>query len=871
MKKTRSFGEWLKSGIAIGLFSVVVAILAGKATNISINVQSEEVGKLQCYYDALGKGNYSEEKSISHSISETGDKTYVFPIPITSLKNIRFDFDGMEEIMIHSIKIKLFGVSVVNYSGSQMNSVLYMASNTKLIQKENYAVVQAIGADPFVFINYGSNLWLLWMTVVLFVVSVLIATFVYAMFRYSYLLFRANRGKIKLLYNHLEIVFTGLMILTVVVFRLMLPCTDSFNSERYAREQSKTPVVIKNSNMSYTFYSPYAHMESLALKFETLNCENSKGNLNIHISVDQKEQYSGTYMVEEIEISPWIMIPLNHIGKFGSEIEIKMMSSGMKSNETVSLYTSENNVLSSMGGRIFSDGKLIENQPAIEITFLSPKWNSYVWPILCSLGILFGILKWYQISEIDEKKKRALSSLWKVVGIAGFMLVGVILLSIRSSEFITRPVMIAEDAIYLGNIFHNGLFHSIFKTRMGGSADFQNSGSYLLIYLALKINSALFGFNLAALPTVIGIVANTFWSFTAVLGLKTFQKINTLTGYVIYGVILLIPMGNTGGEVFGLVLNTVYLWPVLCAILLFKKYEKEEKRLLPNVCYGLICIVAGLSFPVSYVVVAVYLFCSIIRAWQKREIKEQFLRDLVVLICMIIGVFLLPTLLFAQGAAATMQIRPESIVEFVIARHFLYPFVFYAYTSLSDGVVVVLFILFLILTCGVAIKELKAKKELSPYILYMLMTYGVCLSSAVMRIRMSEMFQSYSSSYPDRYYFGCNMMSILLVLYALSILRKNHAKILRQVSAIVVCIPCLLLLFNTRLFEFSATGSNFYGSEYRGTLQEMITKEIDAMEDKEDAQLFLNVRQYPIAKNADFSTSIPLSYALQTEKNWKYR
>lgn len=525
---------------------------------------------------------------------------------------------------------------------------------------------------------------------------------------------------------------------------------------------------------------------------------------------------------------------------------------------------SENKVIGNLGSRLEINNVVVPKSLHMQVEYFSPKMNSGIWIIVFFLlwlliptGILGKFLDKYQSDRVFNKKiNRILCSMCLVV-------VGFVLLSLRDLSFITSPALFAEDAVYLSNIFEHGFLNTVFMTRGGGTADFQNSGSYILLYLALKTNNLFYGYNLSNLPFFIGVFANLFWSLVAFTAYKTFSIKSKTLGIATFFVVVLITMGNSGGEVFGRVLNTVFIWPLLTGFLLLMKYDNRYPSGVWSITIGLICILAGLSFPVSYGIVGIYLFFSFVRAYKEKIYKSWFSSEWSLLLCLVIGVRLLPMIMGSKGITGTMTTNPDSVFEFVIGRHILYPFIQLFYTHLNDKMTSVLFLIYAFIIVFAGFLNFKKRGLFNNYTFFVSCAIGVVFSSALMRIKMTQFFNEYETTYPDRYFYACNTFCVIVLLYALYII-LTHIKVSQNFLAGVLSLVLFGAVFNTSLFELSSPYLSIYGTGDKGTFKDGIIAAVEQNRLNKDKTGYVTVTVYPIISEGEWKIYVPEQYAYAT-------
>lgn len=150
----------------------------------------------------------------------------------------------------------------------------------------------------------------------------------------------------------------------------------------------------------------------------------------------------------------------------------------------------------------------------------------------------------------------------------------------------------------------------------------------------------------------------------------------------------------------------------------------------------------------------------------------------------------------SKGSAAGLEIKADSLVEFIIGRHMIYPFVYYAYEELNDILVVMIFAISVFIIIKANICEHKRNGILNELFVFTWLSFACIAASFIMRLPMSALFDGYKSTHPDNYYYGCNILYCVLVLYSLYITVQRHIKFF------CACMICFVVLFiaNDNLF-----------------------------------------------------------------------
>ena len=263
------------------------------------------------------------------------------------------------------------------------------------------------------------------------------------------------------------------------------------------------------------------------------------------------------------------------------------------------------------------------------------------------------------------------------------------------------------------------------------------------------------------------------------------------------------------------------------------------------------------------------IYLPYLKSWRKDRIKFRHLfRDPTFLSSLILGTILFIQIILTAIGSSKIEGHLNSpvvfsnVIEMIVERSILYPLIYPLYNYLNDGIVIFLLALLLWIFVRFARRN--------NYDLYIAATYSLVvfsLTALMFRPGLTSLLSDYSSSWPDRYYYGQNLFSIfLLVLLVddISIYLKSY--LLRR-SFIVLAL--ILLLYGTG--GASTYGNPSYTMREIGTFEQSLVKALESGKfvdasgvPKEDGK-FLIVPIYPT--NPPWTMIIPRELA---EKSVNY-
>ena len=143
-------------------------------------------------------------------------------------------------------------------------------------------------------------------------------------------------------------------------------------------------------------------------------------------------------------------------------------------------------------------------------------------------------------------------------------LLGTILLFFRSAYNFITPFLFNEDGVWFAQLIDNGFIHTFFHQR------YFMTGYLLLEEISIWINKLLFGYNLRYLAQIIAAVTYSFHSLVALITFICLrQNLKTFPRCLIWLMILLMPMGHSGYDVFGKICGYGYIFYFIALVLTF--------------------------------------------------------------------------------------------------------------------------------------------------------------------------------------------------------------------------------------------------------------------------------------------------------------
>lgn len=658
----------------------------------------------------------------------------------------------------------------------------------------------------------------------------------------------------------------ALFLLATALLLMFCHRDEQFLTVGLNEEAQNVPAPELSSETTYFQTVPCLFDGVKRVGFQFANYGGRENSGTVRISVFSAGAPVGSCELNAAQIpdGPYLYIDLYRPVSSGELLEFQI-SSDSPVGQGVTIWTAENPILAKSGAHLTINGEMQSAQLNMSLEYKNPKLSKQFlasFAMCCLLMLATGVPRYYyeQYRENGRGKRLVLYLL--------LLLGGTVILCLRDLQFISTPIIYGEDGFFLSRQLDQGILKTLFATRGGGVNDFSNTGVYLCIWLAQRINMLLNGYSLAAYPFWAGVTADLYIAFTAVAGYRAFELLcGKKAGIAAYAAVIFMNLGGSAAEVLGRPLNTAFLWTATVAFLLMIQYEEDNGFSVKSLLIGAVCLVGAFTFPVCFLEISGFLAamswrCAKDKAWQKRVFG-----NLLLIVTLAIGLFMLPRLLTSEGLGIAYTYKPEGAIEFYLARHILFFLAAPFYTMLSDPFTIVLTILYMTVVLWAAVIRVKKTKSLfNSYTVFAALALGTCFASAFMRRTMTQIFGTYAGSYPDRYYYACNILAFMLFAYAgcVVIERCHREKLATGLCAAMIC----LLLINPHLFSFTEPNYGILYGEggFTHTLAESCREAVENAENV-DLQGGISVALYPNGWSPPFPAEYVIATAVDAQRD----
>jgi len=396
-------------------------------------------------------------------------------------------------------------------------------------------------------------------------------------------------------------------------------------------------------------------------------------------------------------------------------------------------------------------------------------------------------------------------------------LIGLIILFFRSAYIFMTPYMYTEDGMWISSIYKFGFLHTLFHAK----AQYFVFGNIILLQISNLLNTFLFGDNLTLLPIMIAIVSYVFYSFSALLPIICFKKIlNFSSRFIIWVLILLMPLGDTASEIFGKISNIGYMFYFIAfCLLVLRQVNSNSSSKYFFVILDLFIIICPLTNPACYpLVLSGFLFSCFVEIKNRNKFSNENLLKVIfskfymkIWICtlIILCIFLLVNIklgFFPNNGGVPYSAIPwnnkEKMIEFFV-RSELYPFIFSIYQNLNFTISSILLIIVntIIILSIIFIKNIKYKSFIiSSYFSCIILIFFTLFS----RSGLVDMLSNYTTTFPDRYYYCQNILGLVSITSAITCILYSKKSVFKKTINYFFIFGLIMLNISNRnhIFEF---------------------------------------------------------------------
>ncbi|WP_283743909.1 hypothetical protein [Sideroxydans sp. CL21] len=456
---------------------------------------------------------------------------------------------------------------------------------------------------------------------------------------------------------------------------------------------------------------------------------------------------------------------------------------------------------------------------ASSVTLSSVLWKVIQAFVFAALGA--GLVAWM----LSVKGANLISKLDSIFGASTLFLLAVIVFFIRNPDPMLNSGIFTEDGLWTGMLLDKGFWTSLWYAR----SDYFVFGNLVLLQIAVWLNKLAFGYDLSMYPRIVAFVSYMFFAGAAVTiwyGMKGY--ISEFSRLLLYIAIVLLTLGNSANEVLGRASNIGFILPViLVAILAIREKSVGLKRVVADSSMILLSITNPICIGMWFVYVAW-------KVWTARKAKGVIAAmsgignsGLFSTLILLLIIALIAGRYIWRGNPSDLgrdTLIISHLVEAVVARPILFPWVATVYNHMSDGMALLGIVIFVgVFVAGYYSREKNdaTGRMFGVAIFATLIMYSIAV--IVLRPGLTAWIGDYRGIYPERYFMGQYLLSVLLMIWALDgIVRRWTQQFSVAVIALVLLVALPIIDSWFSAFEFYEPRAVFVTN---ATFKESVTVE----------------------------------------------
>jgi hypothetical protein len=329
---------------------------------------------------------------------------------------------------------------------------------------------------------------------------------------------------------------------------------------------------------------------------------------------------------------------------------------------------------------------------------------------------------------------------------------------IRGPAAYLHPILYTEDGVWTSLIYRRGFWHALFHARQ----DYHVVGNILGLGLGMRACEQFCAGNVLELPRCYAIVSYLFFAVTVSLPVLLLRK--QLAPPYLLAVWLLgcfLPIGGSGMEILGRISNIGYAFVYIGFVLIWFRNCVARTRLeFASTDLGLLACVA--TNPICFVLLPATVWPVIVQlVGQRRPLREVIrspgMASLAALAVCSAAVLVKP-LTNEQRPNPPFPLTTAVAVEMGVARNALFPLVWPVYEHLSTATS--LLVAVVVIGCMARMGSRDRRMVYAAGVGLLALTSLVLVA---MRPDLRRTVDDYQCTFPDRYYYGHNLVAVLLL------------------------------------------------------------------------------------------------------------
>jgi hypothetical protein len=371
------------------------------------------------------------------------------------------------------------------------------------------------------------------------------------------------------------------------------------------------------------------------------------------------------------------------------------------------------------------------------------------------------------------------------------------LLCLRNPHSLLMPTLYTEDGVWMASLFNRGFWHTLIYAK-GGETPYFVFLNILFLQLAKSLNALVCGDSLARLPTFVSLLSMLFYAVLAAAPVWLLRPfLGRAARILLWALVIFMPLGDSSFEVLGRLSNIGYGMLFFCFSLLAWRRAADHGRPWRIAAADAGIFLCATTNPLCYPVVISDLCLRGWRLWRAGDPPAAVLRrsgaarsGLALAVAIVVAAAGMQVLEARASPFLNEALRSRELLETVIARPLLFPFVFPVYGRLNDGLTIAIAV-----ALGGMAWWLTARAGAERRLLMAAGSVGLyaAVATVAMRPGLTHVLDGYSTTMLDRYYYGTSLFPVLAACVAISAGLRGYDR--RRATTATVCLGLIAVLY----------------------------------------------------------------------------
>lgn len=366
---------------------------------------------------------------------------------------------------------------------------------------------------------------------------------------------------------------------------------------------------------------------------------------------------------------------------------------------------------------------------------------------------------------------------------------GFLILYIRSMDSFLNPIIYTEDGVWIALGLDKGWPYALDNAK----PTYFVFINIILLYLSTQISNAVTGNPLTLLPQGISIMSGVFYSAAATLVFITSRRVMLeRLSYLTYCLIILMPLGISMNIIIGRISQIGFFIPLIVVCLLFWRDLIMQRR--GQYALDMLVVLCAGTNPIVFAICGAWLT---LKLWHLRRIGTVLTSTYSLSIPLfVLAICLIPKMGADYGMAK--QFNGENLIEALVGRSIVYPFLFPWYSKLSNTFCIIFLAIYIQFVSTAYKNSAPPSRQLICLLASSLFIYTI--ATVAMRPGLTSLLSHYQILTADQYFYGINaLVTFLATTSANHFLKAGHMKIVA--NAAIVSVLLIYAIGYSTLFE----------------------------------------------------------------------